>query len=278
MGLRCKRCGSEKQVKNGLMRGKQRYLCKGCGLNFTDTPARGKPLALKAAAVLLYVSGLSMNRTAKLLGVSTPTIQAWLEQFAAAYAQKPEPAGRAGGFYGCIDGLSSWLMRIAREIGRGTSVQALRERTACQERADARQAALLVQRLRPELHRHASPGQAAGPEGGCGPALRQRLVHEPHRPAAGRLHAHHPGLAGAVRGRLRPEARAGRTSGGDRARRDVALSEKKSRPLWIWKDWDRATGQLVDWECGGRDKVTCERLIERLRRWRTRLFCADDYT
>ena len=58
--------------------------------------ARGKPLALKAAAVLLYVSGLSMNRTAKLLGVSTPTIQAWLEPFAQAYAQKPEPEGRAG--------------------------------------------------------------------------------------------------------------------------------------------------------------------------------------
>src|SRR3954451_14098068 len=95
MGLRCKRCGSEEQVKNGLMRGKQRYLCKGCGLNFTDTPAHGKPLALKAAAVLLYVSGLSMTRTAKLLGVSTPTVQAWLEQFAAAYAQKPEPEGRA---------------------------------------------------------------------------------------------------------------------------------------------------------------------------------------
>ena len=78
------------------MRGQQRYLCKGCGLNFTNTPPRGKPLALKAAAVLLYVSGLSMNRTAKLLGVSTPTIQAWLEPFAAADAQKPEPEGRAG--------------------------------------------------------------------------------------------------------------------------------------------------------------------------------------
>lgn len=68
---------------------------QGCGLNFTATPARGKPLALKATAVLLYVNGLSMNRTAKLLGVSTPTIQVWLEQFAAAYAQKPEPEGRA---------------------------------------------------------------------------------------------------------------------------------------------------------------------------------------
>ena len=95
MGLCCKRCGSTEQVKNGLMRGKQRYLCKTCGLAFTNTPARGKPLARKAAAVLLYVSGLSMNRTAKLLGVSTPTVQAWLEQFAAAYAQKPEPEGRA---------------------------------------------------------------------------------------------------------------------------------------------------------------------------------------
>jgi transposase len=95
MGVCCKRCGSERYVKNGLMRGKQRYLCKECGLAFTETPARGKPLALKAAAVLLYVSGLSMNRIAKLLGVSTPTIQAWLEQFAAAYAQKPEPEGRA---------------------------------------------------------------------------------------------------------------------------------------------------------------------------------------
>ncbi len=37
MGLRCKRCGSERQVKNELMRGQQRYLCKECGLNFTDT-------------------------------------------------------------------------------------------------------------------------------------------------------------------------------------------------------------------------------------------------
>ena len=46
--------------------------------------------------MLLDVSGLSMNRTAKLLGVSTPTIQAWLEPFAQAYTPKPEPEGRAG--------------------------------------------------------------------------------------------------------------------------------------------------------------------------------------
>ena len=70
MGLRCKRCGSEVHVKNGFMKGLQRYRCKACGLNFTDTPPRGMPLRVKVPAVLLYLSGLSMNRTAELLGVS----------------------------------------------------------------------------------------------------------------------------------------------------------------------------------------------------------------
>jgi transposase len=82
MGLRCKRCGSGEHVKNGLMRGKQRYRCKACGLNFTDTPPRGMPLRVKVTAVLLYLSGLSMNRTG-------------IEQLAKTYAQKPEPEGRA---------------------------------------------------------------------------------------------------------------------------------------------------------------------------------------
>jgi transposase len=95
MGLRCKRCGSEERIKNGFMRGKQRYRCKACGLNFTDTPPRGMPLQVKVMAVLLYISGLSMNRTAKLLGVSTPSVMTWIERFAKEHAQKPAPEGRA---------------------------------------------------------------------------------------------------------------------------------------------------------------------------------------
>src|SRR3954449_1153633 len=95
MGLRCKGCGGEEHVRNGFMRGKQRYRCEACGLNFTDTPPRGMPLRVKVEAVLLYLSGLSMNRTAKLLGVSTPSVQAWIERFAEVHARKPEPEGRA---------------------------------------------------------------------------------------------------------------------------------------------------------------------------------------
>jgi transposase len=117
MGLRCKGCGSEEHVKNGLMRGKQRYRCRACGLNFTDTPPRGMPLAVKAAAVLLDVSGLSMNRTAKLLGVSTPTVQAWLERFAKDQAKKPEPEGRALVIE--LDEMWHYLKKNPRSSGSG---------------------------------------------------------------------------------------------------------------------------------------------------------------
>src|SRR5690242_10922093 len=101
MGLRCKGCGSEEHVKNGFMRGKRRYRCKACGLNFTDTPPRGMPLRIKVTAVLLYLSGLSMNRTAKLLGVSTPSVMTWDRAVcrslrARARAGRPSGRRRAG--------------------------------------------------------------------------------------------------------------------------------------------------------------------------------------
>jgi transposase-like protein len=95
MALRCERCGAEDYVENGFMKGPQRHRRKACGLNSTDTPPRGMPPRVKVTAVLLYLSGPSMNRTAELLGVSTPSVMARIEQFAKAYAQKPEPEGRA---------------------------------------------------------------------------------------------------------------------------------------------------------------------------------------
>jgi insertion element IS1 protein InsB len=51
----------------------------------------------------------------------------------------------------------------------------------------------------------------------------------------------------------------------------------KTNKLWIWTALDRATGRLIDWECGGRDQMTFERLLARLRRWKVRLICTDEY-
>ena len=38
--VKCKKCKSENIVKNGKVRGKQRYLCKDCRYNFVEGDAR----------------------------------------------------------------------------------------------------------------------------------------------------------------------------------------------------------------------------------------------
>ena len=53
--------------------------------------------------------------------------------------------------------------------------------------------------------------------------------------------------------------------------------KKKKNKLWIWKAYRRETGELIDWECGGRDKQTLSRLIKRLKKWNVQLFCTDGY-
>ena len=86
----CKRCGSIAFVKNGIVRGHQRYRCRDCGCNFTDTPRRGKPAAMKALAVLLYAMGnASYGMIARLFGISEVAVFKWIRKEAVAL---PEPA------------------------------------------------------------------------------------------------------------------------------------------------------------------------------------------
>lgn len=76
----CKHCGGGSFVKNGVVHGRQRYRCKTCGRNCTAAPARGKPAAMKALAVLLYALGnVSQGMIAKLLGVSHVAVYKWIK-------------------------------------------------------------------------------------------------------------------------------------------------------------------------------------------------------
>src|SRR3954452_4295446 len=87
--MSCKRCAGAAFVKNGTVRGHQRYRCKACGFNFTATPERGKPVAMKALAVLLYAMGnASQGMIARLLGVSHVTVYRWVR---AAGEEAPAP-------------------------------------------------------------------------------------------------------------------------------------------------------------------------------------------
>ena len=91
--LSCKRCGGGSYVMNGVVRGHQRYKCRDCGCNFTDTPPRGKPPAMKALAVLLYGMGnASYGMIARLLGVSEVSVYKWVKAEAAALPEPEVPA------------------------------------------------------------------------------------------------------------------------------------------------------------------------------------------
>jgi transposase len=138
----CPKCQSDRVIKNGSAAGKPKKQCKPCGYQFTRTTPRGKPLKIKINAVLLYLSGISMNRIAFLLRVSAQTVLNWIRTFATEHSKKPDPTGKT----------------IVLEL--------------------------------------------------------DEMWHD---------------------------------------------LKRKRRKLWIWKALDRDTGQLLDWECGRRDKTTLKK-------------------
>ena len=76
----CNRCKSNKNVKNGHRHGKQSYLCKTCGYQFTTDASC--TIVEKRAAITLYNIGLSFRKIGALLKYSHVTILNWVNDFA----------------------------------------------------------------------------------------------------------------------------------------------------------------------------------------------------
>src|SRR3954469_10843306 len=93
----CPVCGGTVLIRSGHACGRQRWRCKGCGRQFTRTTPRGKPAGMKAAAVALYCTGLSLSAVGKRLGVSAQSVMRWIRDHARRHCPKPEPAGRGRG-------------------------------------------------------------------------------------------------------------------------------------------------------------------------------------
>jgi transposase-like protein len=88
----CPKCNHTKIIKNGFACGQQRYKCKACNYQFTQISLeRGKPLWMKLEAILLYMSGMSMNAIGKHLNVSAQAILNWVREFAEKNKEKPTP-------------------------------------------------------------------------------------------------------------------------------------------------------------------------------------------
>jgi len=93
--LSCKVCGSEVVVKNGIVKGKQRYLCKDCGCNFRegDNRTNDRIAAKKALCILLYTLGKgSFRMMGRLLGVDHAQVYRWIREFAALLPEPEVPA------------------------------------------------------------------------------------------------------------------------------------------------------------------------------------------
>ena len=81
--LKCKKCGSNKHIKSAHVRGYQRYKCKQCNCQFTDTKPRGVSPVLKQLAIVLYSHcGVSMLGISKLLKVSAVAVLKWIKKYA----------------------------------------------------------------------------------------------------------------------------------------------------------------------------------------------------
>ena len=118
----CKRCGCEKFVKNGFVRGLQRYRCHECRCNFTNTKRRGIHPALRAFGIVLYgMCGVSMYKIAKLFGVSDVAVLKWVRKEAGLIEDEPSYAESK---IVMIDEMWHFVNGKKREFGSGEPLMA----------------------------------------------------------------------------------------------------------------------------------------------------------
>jgi len=76
----CPKCKSKSFRKDGIVKEKQRYLCKECKYRFT-VEVLGKPEKLKRDALILYLEGLGFRSIGRFLKVSHVAVFNWIKAF-----------------------------------------------------------------------------------------------------------------------------------------------------------------------------------------------------
>ena len=79
--MNCPKCQETSYYKNGKAMGRQRYKCKQCGCNFTQSKKQGYSLEKRLMALKLYLEGMGFRGTGRVLGVSNVTVLNWIRNF-----------------------------------------------------------------------------------------------------------------------------------------------------------------------------------------------------
>ena len=81
MSVSCFRCHSNFYVKNGFVRGKQRYKCKNCLYSFIDGDGRNKyDNKIRNLAVRMYLNNCGFRRISEILEVPLSTSFSWIKK------------------------------------------------------------------------------------------------------------------------------------------------------------------------------------------------------
>jgi transposase-like protein len=78
--INCPRCQHSESRKDGIVREKQRYLCKSCGYRYT-VAHKGYREDVKQQALAMYLEGLGFRSIGRLLSCSHTAAYYWIRQY-----------------------------------------------------------------------------------------------------------------------------------------------------------------------------------------------------
>ena len=78
--LTCPKCSHDGSTKSGIVKGRQRWKCKGCGYQYT-VASRGATKEQKRQALELYLEGLGFRSIGRFLKFSHVAVYNWIREF-----------------------------------------------------------------------------------------------------------------------------------------------------------------------------------------------------
>ena len=90
--MECPKCKSKESVKDGIVKGRQRFQCKQCKYRYT-VEQRGKPNSLKKLALQMYLEGMGFRSIERILKVSNVTVLNWIKAFGKQIEEYRRPEG-----------------------------------------------------------------------------------------------------------------------------------------------------------------------------------------
>lgn len=80
--MNCPKCNGINIVKDGIIKGKQRYFCKSCDYHYTvQQRSNIKSSDIKRQALELYLEGLGFRSIGRFLRVSHVAVYNWIKSF-----------------------------------------------------------------------------------------------------------------------------------------------------------------------------------------------------